>query len=113
MQLFALRLLPRRIEEAAVGAQPKCDRLFSTLATAPRRPPHLKAARGRRASGGAACPPSPARAPRIGRASSPEQPDLDPSTPTSGVRLRRRLDLIIAAVRGLYTIVRPTLITLA
>ena len=42
-----------------------------------------------------------------------EQPDLDLSTPTGGVRLRRRLHLIIAAVRGLYTIVRPTLITLA
>ena len=49
----------------------------------------------------------------IGRASSPEQPDLDPSTPTGGVRLRRRLDLIIAAVRGLYTVDRPILITLA
>ena len=36
-----------------------------------------------------------------------------PVTSTGGVRLRRRLHLIIAAVRGLYTVDRPTLITLA
>ena len=105
-----------RHRAAVAGAAEKCDWLFSTLATAPRRPPHLNAARGRRASGGAACPPSPARGPRIGRASSPEQPlagRLDPSTPTGGVRFWRRLYLNFAAVRGLYTIDRPTLITLA
>ena len=53
------------------------------------------------------------RALRIGRASSPEQPELDASTPTGGVRLRRRLYLTIAAVRGNYTIVHPALVTLA
>ena len=46
-------------------------------------------------------------------ASSPEQPELDASTPTGGVRLRRRLYLTIAAVRGNYTIVHPALVTLA
>ena len=42
-----------------------------------------------------------------------EQPDLDLSTPTGGVRLRRRLYLTIAAVRSLYTVIRPTIVALA
>ena len=103
MQFFALRSSSFGAPSGGWAQGAECDWLCPTLATARRRPPHLLGARGRRASG---CPPL-VRALRIGRAStSPEQPK--PSTPTGGVRLRRRLDLIIAAVRGLYTAIRST-----